>query len=42
VSDYTYTDQVARAVAVHSAGILEALRKIYQANRLVEEITGKK
>jgi hypothetical protein len=29
-------------VAVHSAGILEALRKIYQANSLVEEITGKK
>jgi hypothetical protein len=42
VSDYTYTDQVARAVAVHSAGILEALRKIYQANQLVDEITGKK
>jgi hypothetical protein len=42
VSDYIYPDQAARAVAVHSAGILEALRKIYQANSLVEEITGKK
>ncbi len=42
VFDYIYTDQQARAVAVHSAGILEALRKIYQANRLVEEIVGKK
>jgi V8-like Glu-specific endopeptidase len=42
VADYLYTDQVARAVAVHSAGILEALRKVYQANRLVSEITGKK
>ncbi len=42
VLDYTYTNQFARAVAVHSAGILEALRKVYQANRLVEEITGKK
>jgi hypothetical protein len=42
VLDYIHTDQTARAVAVHSAGILEALRKIYQANRLVEEITGKK
>jgi len=42
VLDYMYTEKVARAVAVHSAGILEALRKIYQANRLVEEITGKK
>jgi hypothetical protein len=40
--DYTYTDQVSRAVAVHSAGILEALRKIYEANRLVTELTGKK
>jgi peptidase S46-like protein len=42
VADYIYSDQTARAVAVHSAGILEALRKIYQANKLVEEITGKK
>jgi hypothetical protein len=42
VFDYTYTDQVARAVAVHSAGILEALQNIYQANRLVMELTGKK
>ena len=41
VLDYTYTDQVARAVAVHSAGILEALRKIYQANRLVDGTHGK-
>jgi len=42
VADYIYSDQTARAVAVHSAGILEALTKIYQANKLVEEITGKK
>ena len=42
VLDYTYTDQVSRAVAVHSAGILEALRKVYAANRLVTELTGKK
>ena len=40
VLDYIYTDKQARAVAVHSAGIVEALRKIYQANRLVEELTG--
>ena len=39
--DYTYTDEVGRAVAVHSVGILEALRKIYGANRLVSELTGK-
>jgi hypothetical protein len=42
VLDYIYTDQVSRAVAVHSAGILEALRKVYAANRLVTELTGKK
>lgn len=41
VLDYIYTDQEARAVAVHSAGILEALRKVYAADRLVAEITGK-
>jgi hypothetical protein len=41
VLDYTYTDKEARAVAVHSAGILEALRKVYSANRLVTELTGK-
>jgi hypothetical protein len=42
VLDYIYTDQEARAVAVHSAGILEALRKVYAADRLVGELTGKK
>jgi hypothetical protein len=42
VLDYLYTDQEARAVAVHSAGILEALGKVYRANRLVSELTGKK
>lgn len=30
-----------RAVAVHSAGILEALRKIYDAPELAKELTGK-
>jgi len=29
VLDYIYTDTQARAVAVHSAGIAEALKKIY-------------
>ena len=42
VLDYIYTDKVARAVAVHSAGILEALRKVYNADRLITELTGKK
>jgi hypothetical protein len=41
VLDYIYTDKVSRAVAVHSSGILEALRKIYTADRLVAELIGK-
>ena len=38
VLDYIYTDQQARAVAVHSSGIAEALKKIYRADRLVSEL----
>src|SRR5579862_8626877 len=41
VLDYIYDDQESRAVSVHSAGIMEALRKIYKADRLVTELTGK-
>ncbi|MFD0893032.1 S46 family peptidase [Luteolibacter ambystomatis] len=36
---YAYSDKTARAVSVHSAGMLEALRQIYHANRIVKEIT---
>jgi len=39
VLDYIYTEDQARAIAVHSAGILETLRKIYQADTLVNELT---
>jgi V8-like Glu-specific endopeptidase len=42
VLDYTYTEQKARAVAVDSAAILEALRKVYAANWLLDELAGKK
>ncbi|RYZ96864.1 MAG: S46 family peptidase, partial [Proteobacteria bacterium] len=35
---YGYDAKVNRAVSVHSAGILEALRKIYKADRLVEDL----
>ena len=38
VLDFTYTDVQARAVSVHSSAILEALRKVYQADTLVDEI----
>ena len=32
----------ARAVAVHSAGMMEGLRKLYGANALADELEGKK
>jgi hypothetical protein len=38
VLDFTYTDVQARAVSVHSSAILEALRKVYQADSLADEI----
>jgi Peptidase S46 len=42
VLDFIYTDEQARAVAVHSAGIMEALRSVYDAEALVKELLGKK
>ncbi len=41
VRNFVYTDEQARHIAVHSRGILEALRKLYQADALVRELTGK-
>ncbi len=40
---YWYIEEAegSRAVAVHSAGILEALKKLYDAPELVRELTGK-
>ncbi len=36
--DFIYTTETNRAVAVHSAGILEALRHVYRTSRIVSEL----
>ena len=40
---YWYVDEAdgGRAIAVHSAAIIEALRKMYGAEKLAAEITGR-
>jgi len=42
VLDFAYTDFQARAVSVNSQAIIEALRKVYGAAELVDEIVGRK
>ena len=39
--DYSFDGSVNRAVAVHSAALLEALDKVYRATRIVDEIRPK-
>ena len=39
---FVYSDELNRSVMVHYRGILEALRKIYHADPLVDEILGAK
>jgi peptidase S46-like protein len=36
---YVYDDVMARAVAVHSAGMVEAMKKLFDAGALAEELT---
>ncbi|HEY7313614.1 MAG TPA: S46 family peptidase [Gemmataceae bacterium] len=38
VRNFVYTDEQARHIAVHSRGVLEALRTLYDAKELVEEL----
>jgi hypothetical protein len=41
VRNFVYTDVQARHIAVHSRGVLEALRKLYDAEAVVKELTRK-
>jgi len=41
VLDFIYTEKEARAVSVHSASIVEALRSVYGADRIVKELGGR-
>jgi hypothetical protein len=38
--DFLYTEEQSRALAVHSSAIIEALRKVYDARPLAEELLG--
>lgn len=42
VLDFVYDDEYARALSVDSRGILEALRRVYDARALADEITGRR
>lgn len=39
-NEFVYRNEAGRAVSVHAAGILEALRNIYRAEALVRELAG--
>jgi hypothetical protein len=41
VWDYVFSDVEGRSLAVHGSAILEALRKVYDAGPLADELTGK-
>jgi hypothetical protein len=40
VRNFVYTDEQARHIAVHSRGVLEALRKLYETGDLARELAG--
>jgi V8-like Glu-specific endopeptidase len=39
-ADFLYTEDQNRAVCVHSSAIIEALRKVYNARPLADELLG--
>jgi hypothetical protein len=41
VGRFVYSEEANRSVAVHSAVIIEGLRKLYDAGSLADELTGK-
>jgi hypothetical protein len=41
IGNFIYSDETNRAVAVHSAAMIEALRKLYDAGKLADELEGK-
>ena len=41
VRNFVYTDVQARHIAVHGRAVLEALAKLYAADALVAELTGR-
>jgi V8-like Glu-specific endopeptidase len=40
IGNSVFNETTGRAVAVHSAGMIEALRKLYDAGALANELTG--
>jgi hypothetical protein len=42
VRNFVYTEEQARHIAVHSGGVLEALRRLYGAGELVDELVGRR
>jgi hypothetical protein len=42
VRNFVYTDEQARHIAVHSRGVLEALRNLYGASELANELAGRR